>query len=368
MKKVLTTVVLLAMVAGVSAQNTKHVFWYNGSDYNIADATGPNIQGTVVLHEGKSLTATTRILTGNQELGYNLGNGDVGNGFSNVIWYADLCSLKLSEGATLTSAKFRGEYRDNYMGNAFCQPGAINARVGVVSVERHLTYLGVTPDEHPDNAQWADALNPVNTSMGFSGATSSFVAQQTKNITAPQGNSGSAPVLEGQFFEMDITVQVDTILRRTEVSQLGIASICPIATGGAGKINLYATEDGNVAAATADRWSQDGNSAHLVLEITGGTLVGKIAVESGVAVSSNETSISSKPNPCNPVTTISYNTGVAKHGIVKIFSAEGKLVHSVKVEGNNSFVWNGKNLTSGIYVCRLEAGKTVASRNIILMK
>lgn len=379
MKKVL--VVIAALSLFVSAQSTKHVFWYrcvqnnyNLATFNAADSSGPNIQGEVVKHQGKQLTATVRLSAGNHEAGYNLGNYNSA-GFSNVIWFADLCSLKLSTGATLTSAKFRGEYRDAYSGNPFNTGGAINARVGVVSIANHLSYLDVLPHQHPDNGTWADADNPVTATMGFSAPGGSFQAQESKAITTKEGNNGITTQIEGQFFEMDITTQVNYILSDPATSgnirQLGIASIVPTASLGTGKVNLYAFENFQASMATADPWTTDYNTGHLLLEVANGTLEykdGMIAVEDGVTAESDDASITSNPNPCNPVTVISYNTGAAKSGVVKIFNAEGKLVNTTKVSGKGSFSWNGKALNSGIYFCRLEAGKSVASHNLILMK
>lgn len=379
MKKVLMVIAALSLF--VSAQNTKHVFWYkcitnsyNIADFSAADSSGPNIQGDVVKHQGKQLTATVRLSAGNHESGLNMGNYNSA-GFSNVVWFADLCSLRLSAGATLTSAKLRGEYRDSYSGSAFNTQGGINARVGVVSIANHLDYLDVLPHQHPDNGTWADVDNPITATMGFSGPGGSFQAQESKAITAKAGHNGISPQIEGQFFSMDVTTQVNYILSDPVTSgairQLGIASIVPTSSMGTGKVNLYAFENFQATMATADPWTTDYNTAHLVLEIANGSLVYKdnmIATESGVSDVSDELSISSNPNPCNPVTTISYNTGVAKSGVVKIFNAEGKLVHSVNVNGKGSFSWNGKALNSGIYFCRIEAGKSVASHNLILMK
>ncbi|MBL8027094.1 MAG: T9SS type A sorting domain-containing protein [Fibrobacteres bacterium] len=372
MKKVLAAAIALTMVVGANAGNTKHVFWYKATSaaapYNMADATGPNLQGVTDVHGGKALTATIRGSAGNQDPLITLGNGlDNAQARSFVIWYDDLCKLSLTSGATLTSAKFRGEYRDNWMGNAFCNAGPLKPRVGVVKIQGHFDALGVTAASHPDNAVWADPLNPLSGSMGYEMSGEAFQAEQTLNMTALAGanGSGSKP-LEGLFFEMDVTTQVRHILNQTVKSPLGIAAVITAGDGSTGKINLYGMEDGVIAGATSDPWTKDGNTCHLVLEVAGGTLA-PIAAEVAPVSASKTASISVNPSPCNAVTTISYNTGLAKSGSVKIFNIEGKLVHSAKVSGQNSFVWNAKNLTKGLYVCRIEAGKNIVSRNIIVM-
>lgn len=367
MKKVLAVAIVLAMVVGASAQ-TKHVFWYKviSKNYNIADVNGPDIQGTVVKHEGKALTAYIRGSAGDQAPTFVLGNGLLNAAaFSSVIWYADLCSSKLTAGATLTSAKFRGEYRDNWSGNAFCNAGPLNAKVGVVSIQGHLDALSATPATHSDVATWADPVNPLGNSMGFDMPGTQRMAQQTISKTAVAGNNGSTPLLEGEFFELDVTSQVNYIL--SNPGQLGIAASVASGDGNTGKVNLYGFEDCNISGATLDPWTKDGNTCHLVLEIANGTLENKVAAEKMSMKAVKTASVSVNPSPCNSVTTVSYNTGLAKNGAVKIFNIEGKLVHSEKVAGQGSFVWSAKNLTKGLYVCRIEAGKNVVSRNLIVM-
>ena len=222
MRNLIAAVAVLASVVSVSGQNTKHVFWYKciQNNYNITDPAGPNIQGNVLKYEGKVLTSTVRGSAGNVEPTITLGNGlDNAQARSFVFWYKDLCGKILLNGGKLLSAKFRGEYRDNWGGNAFCNAGPINARVGVVNVQGHLTALGVTPENHPDDAVWSDPLNPLSGSMGLTTSGESFAAEEVKSITCLPGNNGQgAKPLEGLFFEMDVTNQVRYILNNPKVA------------------------------------------------------------------------------------------------------------------------------------------------------
>lgn len=277
MKKVLAAAIALTMVVGVSAQ-TKHVFWYKATmdtiPYKLSDVNGPNLQGVTDVHPGKALTATIRGSAGNQDPVITLGNGlDNAQARSAVIWYADLCRKKLSSGATLTSAKFRGEYRDQWGGTAFCNAGPLNAKVGVVNVQGHMDALVVTPATHPDNAYWADNNNPLAHNMGYDMPDVVRMAQQTISKTALAGHDGTSPRIERQFFEMDITAQVNYILANN--GQLGIAATVAAGDGNTGKVNLYSFEDGAITLATANPWTTDGNTCHIVLEINNGTLIDK---------------------------------------------------------------------------------------------
>ncbi|MBL8025277.1 MAG: hypothetical protein JNL74_02640, partial [Fibrobacteres bacterium] len=304
-----TLLILLTFITLTYSENTKHVFWYKciQNNYRISDSAngfGPNIQGDVIKHEGKAFTVTTKL--GIQEPLFTLGNGlDNAQARSSVFWYKDLCELKFSPGSTLKSAKFRGEYRDNWMGNAFCNTGPLRPRVGVVNIKGHLDALWATPSTHPDNAVWSDPLNPLSGSMGYDKSGDNFKAQEIKNILAPYGTDpkGSKP-LEGKFFEMDITKQVQFILNND--GQLGIAAVVNMGDGSTGKINLYAFEDCpkySIPAATSDPWTQDGNTTHLLLEIENGTLIPKDQNASEkVSIVSNKLSLAVQPNPFNAST------------------------------------------------------------------
>jgi len=78
------------------------------------------------------------------------------------------------------------------------------------------------------------------------------------------------------------------------------------------------------------------------------------------------------PNPFNPVTTIKYS--LAKEGNVNLTvyntlgSKVATIVNEYKPAGNYSIQFNGRNLTSGIYLYRLESGNYSAVKKFILMK
>lgn len=83
------------------------------------------------------------------------------------------------------------------------------------------------------------------------------------------------------------------------------------------------------------------------------------------------------PNPFNPSTTIAYDIPQQEHVVVSVYSLVGQeivtLVDKSQEAGHHRITWNGQNHTgatvsSGLYVCRLQAGPYVASRKIILFK
>jgi hypothetical protein len=77
------------------------------------------------------------------------------------------------------------------------------------------------------------------------------------------------------------------------------------------------------------------------------------------------------PNPFNPVTTIKYD--LPFEGIVKItvYDITGKVVYSnyeLKTAGTYSFLFNGINLSSGVYFYKIEAGQFTDVKRMVLIK
>jgi len=78
------------------------------------------------------------------------------------------------------------------------------------------------------------------------------------------------------------------------------------------------------------------------------------------------------PNPFNPVTSISFTLAEAGQASLKVFDLAGRevatLVSGVLERGAHSVEFDGANLASGVYVYTLQAGATVESRKMVLMK
>lgn len=78
------------------------------------------------------------------------------------------------------------------------------------------------------------------------------------------------------------------------------------------------------------------------------------------------------PNPFNPSTTISFSLPKTSEVQLNIYNVLGQqvaqLVNEVKNAGNYNINWDASNLSSGIYIYRLQAGATVFTNRMILMK
>jgi hypothetical protein len=78
------------------------------------------------------------------------------------------------------------------------------------------------------------------------------------------------------------------------------------------------------------------------------------------------------PNPFNPITTISFSIPVASFVSLKVFNSLGQeieiLISKELNEGNYKYDWNAKNLTSGTYFYKLQAGDFIETKKMILIK
>lgn len=78
------------------------------------------------------------------------------------------------------------------------------------------------------------------------------------------------------------------------------------------------------------------------------------------------------PNPFNPTTSIRYSIGSRQTVTLKVFDVLGNevatLVNEEKAGGTYKVDWNADNLSSGIYLYRLQAGDYLQTRKMILLK
>lgn len=83
------------------------------------------------------------------------------------------------------------------------------------------------------------------------------------------------------------------------------------------------------------------------------------------------------PNPFNPATEISYYLPSAGRVVIEIFDVAGRrirtLVNGPQPAGRYSVEWtgqdnSGRRVASGIYFCRLSAGKETLTRKMVLMR
>lgn len=78
------------------------------------------------------------------------------------------------------------------------------------------------------------------------------------------------------------------------------------------------------------------------------------------------------PNPFNPSTVISYQLPVNSAVTLKIYDVLGReiktLVNERQTAGNHSIIFNAKNLPSGVYLYKLQAGTYTETKKLTVLK
>ena len=99
--------------------------------------------------------------------------------------------------------------------------------------------------------------------------------------------------------------------------------------------------------------------------------------ERGADVPRAHVELGNYPNPFNPVTTITYELSAQATVSLTIYNVRGQkirdLVRSEQRSGLNNIVWDGRDdqrrdVASGVYFARLQAGATVITRRMLLIR
>ena len=103
----------------------------------------------------------------------------------------------------------------------------------------------------------------------------------------------------------------------------------------------------------------------LIAAYTGGFGAGQYSVRSlcfdgpGMAVPNSFALYQNYPNPFNPTTVIKYDIPFQSEVKLEVFNILGQrvavLIDGVKPAGYKQIIWNGDNVSSGLYIYRLEA-------------
>lgn len=78
------------------------------------------------------------------------------------------------------------------------------------------------------------------------------------------------------------------------------------------------------------------------------------------------------PNPFNPTTTIHFSLPAESNVVMDVYDALGRkvinLVNETKTAGTYAVEFNAKDLSSGVYFCKITTDKFTATRKMLLMK
>jgi hypothetical protein len=190
-------------------------------------------------------------------------------------------------------------------------------------------------------------------------ANAVFIFQMASTLTT---TTGRQVILSGGANAANIYWQVGSsaTLGTNSVFKGNILALASIA------LTTGATLDGRALARTA-AVTLDGNT---VIRPSAVTAVGAGPVTGVFALSQNY------PNPLNPSTRIQYSLEKAAHVTLKVYNLLGHevatLVDGRRDAGSYSVSFDAdkeaRNLSSGVYFYRLEAGSLVSMKKLILMK
>ncbi len=125
-------------------------------------------------------------------------------------------------------------------------------------------------------------------------------------------------------------------------------------------------------------FSSDGNIAYIGSFSTGTARIQKV-VNSGVGVKEIGEGVPSSfelsqnyPNPFNPTTVINFSIPKSDFVSVKVYNTLGQevaeLVNSVKSAGNYEVTFDASNLTSGMYIYKIQSGNFTDTKKMMLLK
>ena len=100
--------------------------------------------------------------------------------------------------------------------------------------------------------------------------------------------------------------------------------------------------------------------------------IGDVVETKALDVSRGFTLNQNYPNPFNPSTTVPYSLSARAHVTLKVYDLAGRevatLVDEIKSAGEYRVTFRADHLPSGAYIYRLQAGKSVETRQMLLMK
>ncbi|MDI6821064.1 MAG: T9SS type A sorting domain-containing protein, partial [Patescibacteria group bacterium] len=77
------------------------------------------------------------------------------------------------------------------------------------------------------------------------------------------------------------------------------------------------------------------------------------------------------PNPFNPLTRISFDLPKSAFVTFKVYNTLGEVLMSIQEtypEGQNEIIFDGSNLTSGIYFYQIQTGTFLETKKMVLVK
>jgi len=195
----------------------------------------------------------------------------------------------------------------------------------------------------------------------------------TVNITLEDGTLLFENLSYGDLAEDMLEVNPDSYMlqiRHASTNEVLFQFEADVAVLGGEVVGLYASGFANPSA------NQNGSPFSLVALLTDGTVVElRNATSAGNHFSDMPSAfelLQNYPNPFNPTTSIRYNLPVQSQVRIEVYNLMGQriatLVNGVESAGFHTVNFDASNLSSGLYIYRLQAGEFVETRKMMLVK
>jgi len=198
------------------------------------------------------------------------------------------------------------------------------------------------------------------------------------------GDDNPLPVTLSTFYAESINYTPQLFwITQSEVENLGWNVITPVlkCVAEAIKVNLFFIEGAGTSSTPIEYHFID--NTPIELETTYWYWLESIGVDgsneysesvnlfiaSDVTISPISSLSINYPNPFNPKTTIEFNIADNENGELSIYNLKGEmLINKNYPSGMHSFTWDAQNCSSGLYFYKVEAGKYLETKKMILLK
>lgn len=172
--------------------------------------------------------------------------------------------------------------------------------------------------------------------------------------------------------DRQVTINFNTVsesdLDHFDIKRDG-AKVAELAATNVATGHSYSWVDGNVENGVSYTYTLESVDVNGNVEVLAATNATPDAPNSVVAKFALEQNF---PNPFNPETNINFELAQASNVTLRVFNLVGQevatLVSGPQAAGRHTVSFDGANLTSGMYIYRLEAGEFSATRKMVLMK
>ena len=234
------------------------------------------------------------------------------------------------------------------------------------------TYYFISADVASDATGSIQGVIVQNNHLTLDGAISGTISEASLSLT---GNEVPTPITLAAFtaHANNGTVELTwTTASETENSHFLIYRDGEVI----GRVDGAGTSTDPHDYTFVDDKVQPGVHDYAIADVTYGgeaVLHESVSVEAGTDIAKASYVLNKAyPNPFNPRVVLSMEYGVGSNAVINIYNTQGilvdQLINGFIEAGNHDLTWDASNMPSGVYLVTMQAGNTVQSQKIVLMK